>query len=314
MGDNFSSLTNKEKTQIVIALKKDYKVSDILPIINLKKSTYFYEIKSLSKDKYKIEKYLITQLFLDNYECYGYRRIKESLFKEHGIRISEKVIRKLMKEFKLIVYVPKKAKYSWYKGEISPESENIIKRDFKANEPYSKSLTDITEFSLCDGKVYLSPLIDCFTGVPITYTIGKSPNSELTNTMLEQAHEIIGDSNMIVHSSPSNIKLIFDLDDDDFHLSSPKISPKAKGFTLQYKENEEDIWQIAHRVIPKRSMIDIETYDYVEYYKLKKIETIVSFFSKKEQPEYKQIPYLTFFDEQFIYMVNMSMFLKTTNG
>ena len=119
MGDNFSSLTNKEKTQIVIALKKDYKVSDILPIINLKKSTYFYEIKSLSKHKYKIEKDLITQLFLGNYECYGYRRIKESLFKEHGIRISEKVIRKLMKELNLIVYVPKKAKYSSYKGEIS---------------------------------------------------------------------------------------------------------------------------------------------------------------------------------------------------
>ena len=200
MGDNFRHLQTKKKTQIVIALKKDYKVSDILPIINLKKSTYFYEIKSLSKDKYKIEKDLITQLFLDNYECYGYRRIKESLFKEHGIRISEKVIRKLMKELNLIVYVPKKAKYSSYKGEISPESENIIKRDFKANEPYSKTLTDITEFSLCDGKVYLSPLIDCFTGVPITYTIGKSPNSELTNTMLEQAHEIIGDSNTIVHS------------------------------------------------------------------------------------------------------------------
>ena len=53
---------------------------------------------------------------------------------------------------------------------------------------------------MCDGKVYLSHLIDCFTGVPITYTIGKSPNSELTNTMLEQAHEIIGDSNMIFHS------------------------------------------------------------------------------------------------------------------
>lgn len=91
-------------------------------------------------------------------------------------------------------------KYLSYKGEISPESENIIKRDFKVNEPYSKSLTDITEFSSCDGKVYLSPLIDCFTGVPITYTIGKNPNSELTNTMLDQAHEIIGDSNMIIHS------------------------------------------------------------------------------------------------------------------
>ena len=37
-------------------------------------------------------------------------------------------------------------------------------------------------------------------GVLITYTIGKSSNSELTNTMLHQAHEIIGDSNMIIHS------------------------------------------------------------------------------------------------------------------
>ena len=69
---------------------------------------------------------------------------------------------------KLIVFILKSKKYSSYKGEISPESENIIKKDFKANEPYSKSLTDITEFSLCDWKVYLSPLIECFTGVPIT--------------------------------------------------------------------------------------------------------------------------------------------------
>ena len=105
-----------------------------------------------------------------------------------------------MKELNLSVYVPKRAKYSSYKGEISSESKNIIKRDFNANEPYSKSLTDITEFFLCDRKVYLSPLIDYFTGVPITYTIGKSPNSELTNTMLDQAHEIIGGLNMIVHS------------------------------------------------------------------------------------------------------------------
>lgn len=90
-----------------------------------------------------------------------------------------------MKELNPSVYVPKRAKYSSYKGEVSRETENIIKRDLKPNEAYSKLLTDITEFSLCDGKVYLSFLIYCFTGVPITYTIGKSPNSELTNTTLD---------------------------------------------------------------------------------------------------------------------------------
>lgn len=46
---------------------------------------------------------------------------------------------------------------------------------------------------------YLSPLLDCFVGIRFTYTIGKSPSSELTNTMLDQVHKIIGDSNMVVH-------------------------------------------------------------------------------------------------------------------
>ena len=53
---------------------------------------------------------------------------------------------------------------------------------------------------MCDGKVYLSPLIDCYDGLPITWTIGKSPNTILTNTMLEKAHKIIGDEKIIIHS------------------------------------------------------------------------------------------------------------------
>ena len=38
-----------------------------------------------------------------------------------------------------------------------------------------------------EGKVYLSPIIDCFDGMPITWTVGTSPNAELVNTMLDNA-------------------------------------------------------------------------------------------------------------------------------
>lgn len=200
MGDDYLSLTNKEKTEIVIALQKEFKVSELLPIIILKKATFFYEKRALTKDKYQIEKRYITQLFHDNYQCYGYRRIKKALSIEFGLKLSEKVIRRIMKELKLLVYVPKKAKYSSYKGEISPESENIVKRDFISIEPYVKALTDITEFALSDGKVYLSPLVDCFTGTPITWTIGTAPATELTNTMLDHAFQIIGHKKLIIHS------------------------------------------------------------------------------------------------------------------
>ena len=38
-----------------------------------------------------------------------------------------------------------------------------------------------------EGKVCLSPIIDCFDGMPITWTVGTSPNAELVNTMLDNA-------------------------------------------------------------------------------------------------------------------------------
>ena len=64
---------------------------------------------------------------------------------------------------------------------------NEIQRDFHADKPNKKWLTDITEFKIGEGKVYLSPIIDCFDGMPITWTVGTSPNAELVNTMLDNA-------------------------------------------------------------------------------------------------------------------------------
>lgn len=70
-----------------------------------------------------------------------------------------------MRSEKLNVIYIKKKKYSSYLGEISPVVENLIKRDFHAEEPNQKWLTDITEFHIPAGKIYLSPIIDCFDGL-----------------------------------------------------------------------------------------------------------------------------------------------------
>lgn len=52
-----------------------------------------------------------------------------------------------------------------------------------------KWLTDITEFHIPAGKIYLSPIIDCFDGLPVSWTIGTSPDAELVNTMLDKLSE-----------------------------------------------------------------------------------------------------------------------------
>ena len=142
----------------------------------------------------------IIELFHENRDVYGYRRI-HTLLSGDGTVLSEKVIRRIMKAEGLFIKQRRKRKYNSYKGEITPAVENIIERDFHADKPNQKWLTDITEFSIKAGKVYLSPIIDCLDGMPIEWTIGTSPNANLTNTMLRKAIETLEPSEQpIVHS------------------------------------------------------------------------------------------------------------------
>ena len=75
-----------------------------------------------------------------------------------------------------------------------PAPENLINRDFQAAIPNEKWLTDITEFKIPAGKVYLSPMIDCFDGLVISWSIGTRPDADLVNTMLDAAIERVAKS------------------------------------------------------------------------------------------------------------------------
>lgn len=200
-GINIDLLTNKEKTIIIDALRNTYKLKELLISLKISKSSYEYNHKVLmSADKYYDLRNKIKELFIQNLRRYGYRRM-HCLLKKENITVSEKVVRRIMKEDDLIVYRPKMKKYNSYEGEITPAVENLLKRDFHADEPYKKLLTDITEFHIPAGKVYLSPMIDCFDGLPINWTIGTSPNAELANTMLDETIKLVPDGKKpIIHS------------------------------------------------------------------------------------------------------------------
>ena len=201
MGDNLKEFSNQEKAMVIMALRDKYPVKSILEVFDMAKSSYCYQQKQIKKEN-KIAKIKerIKILFFENHKRYGYRRI-HLLLKREGIIISEKIVRSIMKEENLIVRIIRQKKYSSYLGEISPAVPNEIQRDFHADKPNKKWLTDITEFKIGEGKVYLSPIIDCFDGMPITWTVGTSPNAELVNTMLDNAIVLLKENeHPIVHS------------------------------------------------------------------------------------------------------------------
>lgn len=185
---SLETLTNREKAIAIDVLRNKYKVAELIPAIGIARSTYFAQKKAMrAADKYSLVRKKIKDIFDFGYRCYGYRRIYENL-KVNGFRLSEKVVRRIMKEEKLIVPSYRKPKaFSSYVGEVSPAVDNLLGRDFHAPRPNMKWTTDISEFHIPAGKVYLSPVIDCFDGMPISWTIGTSPSAELANTMLDKA-------------------------------------------------------------------------------------------------------------------------------
>lgn len=100
-------------------------------------------------DKYECARHEIMNIFNDSGNTYGYRRI-HAMLKRKAITLSEKVIRRIMKEEHLIIKKVRIKKYCSYVGEISEAVSNLLKRDFKASLPNQKWLTDITEFGGAD--------------------------------------------------------------------------------------------------------------------------------------------------------------------
>ena len=201
LGVDQRELTNKEKSNLIDALRMTYPLNSLLDMMNMPKSSYFYQRETQSKgDKYSDLRTEVRAVFNENNSRYGYRRI-HAVVRSGGKTVSEKVIRRIMSEEELVVPRKKKRKYSSYMGEISPAVENIVARDFHARQPNVKWLTDLTEFHIPAGKVYLSPIIDCFDGLAVSWTIGTSPNAELVNDMLDGAiSTLLEYEKPIVHS------------------------------------------------------------------------------------------------------------------
>ena len=105
-----------------------------------------------------------------------------------------------MKQLGLVCCVRIK-KYHSYKGEVGKIAPNLLNRDFYAQKPNEKWVTDVTEFSLFGNKLYLSPILDLHSGYLVSYTISERPVLSMVTDMLNKAFINIPDNtNLILHS------------------------------------------------------------------------------------------------------------------
>ena len=180
-------LTNREKALIANSLRPARRLNEMLSELGMGRSSCQYQVEAMSRpDKHAGPRRRISEIFAAGDGRYGYRRIRLDLRSE-DVRVSEKVVARLMRELDLVAKRGRKRRYSSYKGEISDAPENLVKRNFHADAPNKLRLTDITEFRTPAGKVYLSPVVDCFDGMAVSWAMSTSPDAELANAMLDVA-------------------------------------------------------------------------------------------------------------------------------
>ena len=182
-------------------LRHKHKVSLLIEIAEIPRSTYYYYSKQFEKpksDKYAEIKAEIRRIYDESKGRYGYRRITKVLRKNR--LVNHKTVQRLMHEMGTICRVRMK-KYHSYRGEVGKVAPNLLERNFNADKPNQKWVTDITEFALFGIKLYLSPIIDLFNGEVVAYNLSYHPSLKLVTDMLNQAFAKIPDNtNLILHS------------------------------------------------------------------------------------------------------------------
>ncbi|MCI0768536.1 IS3 family transposase, partial [Bacillus sp. TL12] len=193
-------VTKQDKAQVVYELRHEFPVKELLQLADLPRSTYYYWMKHFNRpDGNAALKELIRAIYDEHDGCYGYRRIRDELT-NRGLKVNHKKVYRLMKELGLKCLVRMK-KYRSYKGKVGKIAPNILNRNFQAEKPNKKWVTDITEFKLFGEKLYLSPMLDLFNGEIITYTIGSRPTYSLVSTMLDQSFErLTEEDTLLIHS------------------------------------------------------------------------------------------------------------------
>jgi len=147
---------------------------------------------------------------------YGYRRMTMNLKRALSQTINHKRVYRLMK-FAGIQSVIRRKRKKYKPNTPQHVAKNILSREFSADKPNEKWLTDVTEMKYgTSQKAYLSAILDLHDGSIVSYVLGTSNNNPLVFKTLDLALEANPGATPLLHS------------DRGFQYTSPTFKRKIE--------------------------------------------------------------------------------------
>ena len=128
----------------------------------------------------------IRQKFKTHQGRYGSPRIHRDLYEE-GITCSRKRVARLMREEELSASRKRRRVITTKRDETHPVAPNLLNRDFQAEEPNKKWVTDITYIPTKQGWLYLAVILDLYSRMVVGWSMSGNCDGKLVEHALEQA-------------------------------------------------------------------------------------------------------------------------------
>jgi len=170
---------------VIYRHKDKYSISEMCRFFDVSRSGYYDYVKRMdipAKDLPLAEK--IKECQIKNGKTYGYRRVHIWLEKQ-GIHHDPKTILRVMQKYNLLSVIRRK-RYRNY-GEHIHRYPNLLNRDFKADRPNQKWVTDISYIKTGQGTLYLSVIRDLYDNSIVAYKTGTEQNINLVLRTIKAA-------------------------------------------------------------------------------------------------------------------------------
>ena len=172
---------------VIYRHKDKYSISEMCRFFEVSRSGYYDYVKRMdvpARDLPLAEK--IRECQEHSRSTYGYRRVHRWLERQ-GIYKNPKTVLRVMQKYNLLSVVRRK-KYRNY-GDVLHRYHNLLNRNFKAERPNQKWVTDISYIKTSQGTLYLSVIRDLFDSSIVAYKTGTDQNVNLVLSTIKEARK-----------------------------------------------------------------------------------------------------------------------------
>ena len=171
-------------------------------VLKVSESGYYHSLSHSCKPKpWQLLLVKIKQVYAkhpDN-DNYGVNRVRLAL-EQDGSTVSKSTVRRAMKKGGLLKASPRRSGNLTESDADAQKADNLIARNFTADAPNRKWLTDITQIPCRDGKLYIAPVLDCYNGEIVGLAMDDNMKKELCIKAFESACRSQSAASMILHS------------------------------------------------------------------------------------------------------------------